>query len=357
MKGYRMSRLLRQAKGPVLTLLALPAVCLLSACYQPAATTLDAAQRTRIEGLASLVSEDRLRAELSALFAAPRHLLDSPENVEKARLDIKTAFLAAGFEITEQAVSRQKLWNHVEGSGWAMLPGPFTMYNIIADKAGTDPSLRPVLVTAHYDTVPNSPGADDNGSGCEGALEIARVLGGANLRRDLRFVIFCFEEDELVGSYAYVKSLNESQLPDSVFNLEMIGYTSPVEKLLPLAGELFGMPSTGDFIAFFGSSESRPLVLDMLGAARDHGAGLKTYAQSADANLQSNPLLTPLLVSDHTAFWSRGVPALFITDTGAMRGESPYHTAYDTPDTIDFEFMTSVVKSVVAAVAAHCVVD
>ena len=66
--------------------------------------------------------------------------------------------------------------------------------NLIGSSPGTDLDLPPLLVAAHYDTVPDSPGADDNASGVAALLECVRVLASAGLRRAVDFVSFDMEE-------------------------------------------------------------------------------------------------------------------------------------------------------------------
>jgi Peptidase family M28 len=80
--------------------------------------------------------------------------------------------------------------------------------NVIADKSGSAAGVRKVvLVTAHLDSInlqggptANAPGADDNGSGSAGLLEMARVLGDHRNKHDLRFILFGGEEEGLFGS-------------------------------------------------------------------------------------------------------------------------------------------------------------
>ena len=85
--------------------------------------------------------------------------------------------------------------------------------NVIADRSGQGPSgeRQVVLVTAHLDSINLSggasapaPGADDNGSGSAGVLEMARVLAGGAARHDLRLILFGGEEQGLFGSERYV---------------------------------------------------------------------------------------------------------------------------------------------------------
>lgn len=70
--------------------------------------------------------------------------------------------------------------------------GPGTYQNVEGAIPGSGPEL---LVVAHYDTVPDSPGANDNASAVAVMLEAARVLqkvGSTNLR----FIAFTLEEND-----------------------------------------------------------------------------------------------------------------------------------------------------------------
>ncbi|WFO99311.1 aminopeptidase YwaD [Bacillus subtilis] len=82
-----------------------------------------------------------------------------------------------------------------------------------------------VYVTAHYDSVPFSPGANDNGSGTSVMLEMARVLKSVPSDKEIRFIAFGAEELGLLGSSHYVDHLSEKELKRSEvnFNLDMVG--------------------------------------------------------------------------------------------------------------------------------------
>jgi hypothetical protein len=54
-------------------------------------------------------------------------------------------------------------------------------------------------------------------------------------------------------------------------------------------------------------------------------------------------------LSDHRNYWSRGWPAVMVTDTAFMRNER-YHTVEDAPDTLDYERMARVVEGLRAVV-------
>src|SRR5713101_6618934 len=85
-----------------------------------------------------------------------------------------------------------------------------------------------IVVGAHYDTVPDSPGADDNASGVAVLLELAGMLAGEGL--PIRFVAFANEErpyflTEEMGSPAWAKRAHGPAEPvRAMFALEMLGY-------------------------------------------------------------------------------------------------------------------------------------
>jgi aminopeptidase YwaD len=82
-----------------------------------------------------------------------------------------------------------------------------------------------ILVGAHFDAVPGSPGADDNGSALAVLLELARSVADTPARRPIRLVAFDLEEDNQAGSHAYAQHVKWSGEPLSLMiSLEMLGY-------------------------------------------------------------------------------------------------------------------------------------
>jgi acetylornithine deacetylase/succinyl-diaminopimelate desuccinylase-like protein len=70
--------------------------------------------------------------------------------------------------------------------------------NIVGDKAGKTFPDRVLILGAHYDTVPGSPGADDNASAVSVLLEVARAIQAVPLKYTVRFI--AFSEYEFVGA-------------------------------------------------------------------------------------------------------------------------------------------------------------
>src|SRR5215217_5729506 len=65
--------------------------------------------------------------------------------------------------------------------------------NISAESTGTNPA-EILVVGAHYDTVSNCPGANDNGTGVAALLELSRRFKDRTHARTIRFVAFVNEE-------------------------------------------------------------------------------------------------------------------------------------------------------------------
>ena len=58
--------------------------------------------------------------------------------------------------------------------------------------------------------------------------------------------------------------------------------------------------------------------------------------------------------SDHAPFWEASIPAIMWTDTSEFRNPH-YHQASDTPDTLDYDFMSKIAQLVLARVASRVV--
>src|SRR5689334_17404875 len=90
-----------------------------------------------------------------------------------------------------------------------------------ADEAGNvlvgDPRRARVLIGAHYDSVPGTPGADDNASGVAALVAATRAIGP---REGVCFVAFDGEECGFIGSRALVAGLGRHR-PEQVHVLEM----------------------------------------------------------------------------------------------------------------------------------------
>ncbi|MDX1672185.1 MAG: M28 family peptidase [Balneolaceae bacterium] len=216
---------------------------------------------------------------------------------------------------------------------------------------GPDTDQR-IVVGAHYDVAGPYPGADDNASGVAGLLELARLLSGDDLTMMVELVSYPLEEPPFfytndMGSAVHANSLKEEGVDlRAMIALEMIGYfrDKPNSQRFPLFLLRPFYPSTGNFISVVGNLFQRSLVKTVREAMRE---ATPLPVESINA-----PRILPgIALSDHLNYWKAGYEAVMITDTAMFRNPN-YHTASDTPDTLDYRRMGQVVDGIRAAVLA-----
>ncbi|HKP87215.1 MAG TPA: M28 family metallopeptidase [Blastocatellia bacterium] len=205
--------------------------------------------------------------------------------------------------------------------------------NIIADKPGAGTGKRDVVIaSAHLDSInlqggPSAPapGADDNGSGSAGLLEIARVFQGHRGKHDLRLILFGGEEQGLFGSKRYVASLTQSERKRirAVVNMDMIGSLNSASRSVLLEGAPLSQK-----------------VIDGLAQAA------ATYTQ-----LPVETSLNPF-ASDHVPFINAQIPAV-LTIEGADNANNSIHSANDTLNKIDFEIAQEILRMNIAFIASE----
>ena len=213
--------------------------------------------------------------------------------------------------------------------------------NVIAEKTGSEDGV--VVVGAHYDTVPGTPGADDNASAVAGMLELGRLCKEALNKKRFIFVAFANEEPPCFGSYkmgsmVYARHLKNQKVPvDVMISLEMIGYfRKEAIQQYPLPGMRFFYPRTADFIGVVGNFHSSRYVSFLK-------KGIKKHSAVKARSLIAPPHIGGIGLSDNSSFWHHGYRAVMITDTSFFRN-SNYHQETDTVDTLNFEAMAEVVK-------------
>ena len=98
--------------------------------------------------------------------------------------------------------------------------------NVVATLEGTENPERVYIISSHFDSVVDSPGADDNSSGTTALLEAARVLKDHPRRASIQFVFLTAEEAGLIGAREFVEFAEEDDLDVAgVLNNDMIGWT------------------------------------------------------------------------------------------------------------------------------------
>ncbi|WP_026099953.1 M20/M25/M40 family metallo-hydrolase [Fortiea contorta] len=250
------------------------------------------------------------------------------------------------YTLKERSLTRKYITTELQKFGWKPKLEKFSHgVNIFAERQGTDQAAGAILLAAHYDTVANSPGADDNASGIAVILEIARLLGANSPPRTLQLAFFDQEEAGLLGSKAFVTNTAHLKNLRGAIVLDMVGYACHKVGCQQYPAALPVTPPTkqGDFLAVVGDTEHLPL--------------LNTFQTANTADLPPvltvpiplKGLLTPdTLRSDHAPFWYQGVGAVLVTDTANLR--TPYyHQPTDTPATIDRPFFVGAAQIVLNA--------
>ncbi len=222
---------------------------------------------------------------------------------------------------------------------------PFEVDGQIFENLHTTDDQGPfTVIGAHYDSVYECPGANDNGSAVAALLELARLLPG---RRDLRFVLFANEEPpfyktEAMGSRVYVNRLVARR--ESIKNmicLETMGFysESPGSQKSPW-GDWF--PTVGNFVAVAADLQSNALARQMVGRWQAE-VPFPCLGIAATPESEFDLIQAGLGMSDHDCFWMAGIPAVMVTDTVFYR-YAHYHTLNDTWEKLSYEPFARVVE-------------
>lgn len=96
------------------------------------------------------------------------------------------------------------------------------------------------------------------------------------------------------------------------------------------------LPRRGNFLALVGDKRSTSLLHEVSCDIRDFGLNFRSLTL---------PRYVPgARSSDHWSFWKEGYRAIMVTDTAPLRYRH-YHKPSDTPDKLDFSWLTLVVAS------------
>jgi len=231
--------------------------------------------------------------------------------------------------------------------------------NVIGVKTGANKPDELVIVGAHYDSVRGCDGADDNGSGVAGLLEIARILASGTHTRSLVVACWDVEEEGLIGSRTHAATIDPTKVV-AAYVFDMIGFTNdaPNSQTMPLgfealfpdaAAELSAIGFRGVFIAAIANGDAHGSTAALASAAQ--AIGLPVIELVVMQSLVGSSALADLHRSDHASFWARGAPAMHITDTANFRNPN-YHCPAGNTDklaTLDFAFMRAVTAATLVA--------
>ncbi len=276
-----------------------------------------AARRAPVDWVLQLLgklTEQAFKATLTHLVSFPtRH--STGAGLEQAASWARDQLIDWGYGVSMQTIT----------------VGADTSLNVIAEKpASTDSNRDLLLVVAHLDSInifggasAPAPGADDNGSGSAGLLEIARVLAEVSGDHDLRFILFGGEEQGLHGSRQYLAAMPDEERSRirMIVNMDMIG----------------SLNTEVPTVLIEGAPVSQTVIDGLALAAADYTNLTVQTSLSAAA-------------SDHVPFIQAGLPAV-LTIEGADGANSRIHTADDTMDHIDLSLALDILRMNVAFLA------
>ncbi len=221
-----------------------------------------------------------------------------------------------------------------------------TTHNVVGLLPGSDPKLaaETIIISAHHDHDGSTPmasgsteifhGADDNGSGTVGVVELARAfsVNATKPKRSILFAVFAAEERGLLGAYYLAAHpLRPLATTRAMINFDMIGRDeAPSEQ-------------TNGLIDIPASTTNR---LNLVGAtySPDYGATVmaanKAVGLDLDDRFDHDNALNVFFRSDQFPFVLHDVPAFWW-----FTGFHPdYHHSTDTADKIDYAKMARILQ-------------
>lgn len=229
---------------------------------------------------------------LAALMPEPRPRPTGSAELTRFRHRLMSTLEELGLNVTVQEVRPCDVWDHQ--------CRPVT--NVLAIARGESPSI--VLLMAHYDTAPRSPGAADNGASVAVLGELARNVRA--IGRPRRTVLFLFtdaEEVDKAGAAGFFQHHPLARNVEVAINLDGSGSSGP-SRLLRVA------PQSGPYVRIYLQKGHYPLA-----------NSVRSYLFE---RLGSD--------SDFSEALSAGVPGLEFTFVGSRR---TWHQPTDRLETLD----------------------
>jgi hypothetical protein len=191
--------------------------------------------------------------------------------------------------------------------------------NLYAVLPATSTATESVVFGAHYDSVRQAPGANDDGSGVAAVVAVAQAMTKIEPRtRDIIFAFFDEEERGLLGSKAFAQMLKDENRPISVVHtIDQMGWDQNHNRAIELE------------IPYEGAED--------------------LYKQAAATLKMDIPIfVTPETGSDHVSFRKLGYKAVGITEEYRHQDTTPFiHKPGDTFATIDFDYLASTTRLMV----------
>ncbi len=262
-------------------------------------------QPLEIDSILNLVEQDSVESYLYRLQAFYRRVAGT-DSVYAARDWLESKFQQFGYDSVYTDYFEADVYGGVK-----------PCYNVVAVKEGAVYPEVQIIIGGHYDGVPNSPAADDNGTGTVGVMEIARVLADIETDVTLVFIAFDAEEWGLFGSQHYAntaKSRGDDIL--FMFNMDMIGHFENSDQAVLYHGD-------NDLYAQLWIDIALPLI------------GIQGYLGGWSMS------------SDHFPFTELGYNGVFLHE---YEFSYVYHSNRDSTTYVSFDYATRMIKGTLALI-------
>ena len=273
---------------------------------------------SKVQEIINKINETMLRSLMEELLLiGPR--MTSTYGYEKAAEYIINKFNKAGLE------TRTQPW---EAWGNLWHPRYFKADNIEATQNGINENCDDVIIfNAHYDTVRDTPGANDDGSGVVAVLAAAQILSQYQFNKTIKYVTFSGEEIGLRGSRAYVKEQYDKETDILIeFNADMIAKSE---------GKKMRISKTED-------ANWAVDILREISNETGMDFNITTYDVNRGVSGGSDYAEFARLGYETLAFWQGG-------------GDPDMHKPGDTIEKINFSYFVNYTKHIVGAIA--CIAD
>jgi len=269
----------------------------------------------------------KLTGELPITVAGVTSTL-ATRNTHSRELDVAMSFIEAQYAAIGLKATRDPY--KVRGKA---------LNNLVIEIPGKTNPSRVVIVGAHLDSTAGSPwgnekvapGADDDGSGTTGMLELARALLTLDLPFTVRLVHFTGEEQGLWGSYAYSDKVAAAKTDVvAMVEMDMISYCNKPGNRLDIHDDI-------------DKNGSHDLVVRFFRNIKRYGINLTPVDTHNNAVKDR---------SDHAGFLDHGYKAVLVSEEFTDDGFNPnYHMLSDRVKNCNLPYMVEVLKAVTAVVA------
>lgn len=248
--------------------------------------------------------------------------LDAPWLTSQLTTWIAQLAAAPRATTTQRDTARTYLADQLTAIGWTPQTQQYaTGANVFATIPATMGTAKQIVIGAHFDTVTNSPGANDNASGVAVVLAVARYLKDAPCRRAPVIVAF-FDQEEagLFGSRAFAMTLDPMQT-QAVHTIDQVSWDGDGDSRFEIE-----LPTPG-------------LSAEWHAAATVVGVGVADTQTSG---------------TDHEAFRAQGFAAAGLTEEYVGGDTSPYrHLPGDTAATANLEYLARAAQLAARVVLAE----